>query len=64
MIKLLLIFYLGLGLSFSLFLILTKELAVLDPNTRDSSVCFKLIIFPGMIFLWPFLIVRYIKQKK
>jgi len=36
----------------------------LDPVARDSSIAFRLLIFPGAAALWPYLLKRMIGEWK
>jgi len=54
------IVYLVIGLLFSIFLY-KKGMALIDENTIGSSIGFKLIIFPGILALWPFLLIKFKK---
>lgn len=50
--------YLAIGLCFApLFLL--KGIACVDPITEHSSVGFRIVIFPGLVMLWPILTVKW-----
>lgn len=53
--------YLAAGLIFSLYFLL-KGAATLDEDTKDSPWHFKLIIWPGTVFLWSVLLVKMIRK--
>jgi len=46
------------GLLFGLAFIL-RGAGVLDPIARESSVGFRLMILPGAVGLWPWLLARW-----
>lgn len=50
--------YLGVGLLFALHFFLRGGLARLDPGAGAGSLPFKILIFPGAVALWPFLLRR------
>lgn len=54
------IYLLG-GLVFALAFI-TKGLTAIDEGAQGTGIGFKIIILPGVIVLWPFLLTRWIKQ--
>lgn len=56
--------YLLLGLIFGIYLMTKNRLVLLDNATEGCSLWFKVIIFPGIIALWPFLLHTLCKQKK
>jgi len=49
--------YLSIGLLFAIFFY-KKGMVLMDGNTKESSIGFKLIIFPGLLALWPFLLIK------
>jgi regulator of protease activity HflC (stomatin/prohibitin superfamily) len=55
--------YLLCGLVFTIAFIV-KGLAVVDEGAQGSSIGFKIIIIPGVIVLWPFLLIRWLKQAR
>ena len=54
--------YLLIGLAFSV-LFYMKGLSKIDKNAIGSTLGFKLIIFPGVLMLWPFLLTKWLKIK-
>ena len=54
--------YLGIGLLFSLFF-LTKGLGKIDETAKGSGIGFKLIILPGVVLLWAYLLPKWLKAK-
>lgn len=54
--------YLFAGLCFYLAFIF-KWAGQLDENTIGSSLGFKLLILPGIVFLWPFILGKW-KQSR
>lgn len=55
--------YFTFGLCVSLFFFFTKALAALDVSAQGSSYAFKLIILPGLLVFWPFLLRKYFTKK-
>jgi len=55
------VFYFVSGAIFSLFF-LWKGLEKVDHNTKDSSIWFKLLIFPGLCAFWPLFIFKWLKN--
>ena len=53
--------YLFIGLIFSIFFY-PKGIKKIDEVAIAGSLGFKLIVFPGIIFFWPFLLSKWIKQ--
>ncbi|MCB0565123.1 MAG: hypothetical protein KDD01_12165 [Phaeodactylibacter sp.] len=56
-------FYLLLGLFFALAFI-WKGAEKIDPKTNDTSWFFKLLIMPGAIALWPYLLSKWVAKSK
>jgi len=52
--------YLALGILFALAFV-AIGIGRVDPVAKDSSVGFRLIIFPGVVALWPWLLKRWIR---
>jgi hypothetical protein len=50
--------YLVVGVIFSIFFY-RKGLNSLDENASGSTIGFKLIIFPGVVVFWPFLLLNW-----
>lgn len=50
--------YLAIGLCFAAFFV-HKGLKRVDPVSEHSSLGFRIIIFPGMVMLWPILAVKW-----
>ena len=55
--------YFVLGILVSLF-IQFKGLNKIDIGTENTKFWFRLIIFPGMVLLWPALVYKWIKTSK
>jgi hypothetical protein len=54
--------YLGCGLIFAIPFIL-KGVTVIDEGADGSSIGFRIIIIPGVIVFWPFLLKKWINVK-
>jgi hypothetical protein len=52
--------YLGLGALFGLAFI-TRGVQRVDAAAEASSIWFRLLILPGSIALWPFLLLRWVR---
>jgi hypothetical protein len=52
--------YLALGILFALAFV-AIGIGRVDPVAKDSSVGFRLIIFPGVVAMWPWLLKRWIR---
>jgi len=52
--------YLLLGILFTTFF-LFKGMNVVDPNTKGSSLFFKLLLVPGMMVFWVYFLRKWIK---
>ncbi|MEO8770223.1 MAG: hypothetical protein ABI402_09070 [Ferruginibacter sp.] len=50
------------GLMFSIIFI-SKGLKVLDEGSHGAGIGFKLIILPGCMVFWPFLLKKWMKAK-
>lgn len=50
--------HLALGLVFAIWF-LARGLARLDPTAAHAPVWFRLIIAPGVVALWPVLLIRF-----
>lgn len=55
--------YLCFGVLFGLFLECSKKLEKMDPAVKGATAGFKLIVFPGLVLLWPVFFVRWLKEK-
>ena len=55
--------YLAIGLI-AIIPLLWKGLPAIDPTAKTSTWGFKLLVIPGMVGLWPLLLIRWIKTKK
>jgi hypothetical protein len=55
--------YLLSGLVFAIAF-LTKGLTVVDEGAHGASIGFRIIIIPGVIVFWPFLLYKWRKEKK
>ena len=55
--------YLLLGLLFALAFA-WKGAEKMDPKTNDTSWFFKLLIMPGAIALWPYLLSKWVAKSK
>ena len=69
MIKLAIIFVNLLGLYFALGLLFAiafqlRGLHKVDAGTAETSIWFKILIFPGTIAFWPVLLSKWIKAKQ
>ena len=52
--------YLALGILFALAFV-AIGIGRVDPVAKDSSVGFRLIIFPGVVAMWPWLLKRWMR---
>jgi hypothetical protein len=57
------IVYLGIGLLFGLAFV-ALGVSRIDPAAKGAGLGFRLIIFPGVLALWPLMIRRWIAGKK
>jgi hypothetical protein len=53
--------YLVVGVIFSIFFY-RKGLGSMDENAAGSTIGFKLIIFPGLVVFWPFLLLKWKRE--
>jgi hypothetical protein len=56
----LILVYLAIGLAFAVAFVV-KGALVIDMNANGTGIIFRLIILPGSILLWPYLLFRWIK---
>jgi hypothetical protein len=54
--------YLALGFVFAV-LFVSRGAATIDPSARAGTIGFKLLIFPGVVSLWPLLARRWIRAR-
>ena len=54
--------YLLIGLIFGIFFIFYGA-AVLDREVQGSSLKFRLLILPGSVVLWPYLVYKLISKR-
>jgi len=54
--------YLLIGIVFSIFFYL-KGIKKVDEVAIGSTFGFKLIVFPGIVVFWPFLLTKWIQTK-
>ena len=40
-----------------------KGIKTVDPSTKNASVIFKIMVFPGSVGLWPVLLRKWMKAK-
>ncbi len=57
------LFYLLCGLLFSALLFI-KGIDRIDPAARHTGFGFRLIVLPGLIALWPFLVKKFLTAIK
>jgi hypothetical protein len=62
-ILIILLVFLIIGVLFTFFFI-TRGLEKVDEDTKGSTWGFKVIIIPGCILLWPFLLQKWLKANK
>lgn len=62
-ILLVLTIHLGVGLLWAPWF-LARGIARLDPAARGSSIAFRLLIAPGVVALWPVLLVRLARARR
>ena len=55
--------YLGIGVLFALFF-LTGAVGWFDPAAKGTSIGFRLIIFPGVVALWPIVLEKWLLVRK
>ncbi|MBI1237854.1 MAG: hypothetical protein GC199_00780 [Alphaproteobacteria bacterium] len=54
--------YGGVGAAFAI-LFLTFGVARVDPAAQGTSTAFRLLILPGVVALWPLLLVRWLTHR-
>lgn len=54
--------YLVVGLIFAI-IFLIKGISKVDSNMNGASIGVKLLLLPGLIFLWPYFLYRWIQSK-
>ena len=59
---LIVVFYLFCGLVFAIPFVL-KGVTAIDEGAHGSSIGFRIIIIPGVIIFWPFLLKKWINAK-
>lgn len=52
--------YLGAGMGFAITFHV-RGLAVVDPATHSASLAFRMLITPGVVALWPFLALSWLR---
>lgn len=57
--------YLGCGVLFSIpfLLIPSRGVASIDPGAREGTWGFRVMVFPGVVALWPVLLLRWISGR-
>ncbi len=55
--------YFGIGLLFAIYFI-AQGAAKIDPLIKDSKFSVRLLLAPGAIATWPFLLGKLLKSKK
>lgn len=55
--------YLLLGLLFAIAFVI-KGVEVVDEGAHGGSIGFRIIIIPGTMVFWPFLLKRWLRAKK
>jgi hypothetical protein len=55
--------YLICGFVFALAFVF-KGVQVIDEGAKDSTLGFKIIIFPATMVFWPLLLIKWIKSSK
>jgi hypothetical protein len=60
-IGLLILAYLAFVLAFAVAFVV-KAALVIDQSTHGTGIRFRLMILPGSILLWPYLLFRWIKS--
>jgi hypothetical protein len=58
----LIVIYLGIGVLFSLAFVI-KGCGRIDADARESGLGFRLVIFPGAVILWPYLLRKWILSR-
>lgn len=53
--------YAGAGLAFGLVFVL-RGAAALDPDAREGSWGFRMLVLPGCAALWPLLLLRWVRR--
>ena len=59
----LIVIYLGIGVLFSLAFVM-KGCSRIDADARESGLGFRLLIFPGAVILWPYLLRLWILSRR
>jgi hypothetical protein len=57
----LILVYLAIGLAFAVAFVV-KGALVIDKSAHETGVIFRLMILPGSILLWPYLLFRWVKM--
>lgn len=55
--------YLGIGAIIGI-LFLVFAAAKLDDAVKDASVFFRLMIFPGCVAVWPYIVLRWLSGRR
>jgi hypothetical protein len=56
----LILVYLAIGLAFAVAFVVMGA-RMIDKNVQGTGIVFRLMILPGSILLWPYLLFRWIK---
>jgi len=54
--------YAALGLVFGLIFV-TRGAGRIDPNATEGTIGFRILILPGVIALWPMLLLRWVRGR-
>lgn len=42
---------------------LARGLTAVDPAARDAGLAFRAILIPGVVGLWPYLLIRWVRSR-
>lgn len=54
--------YAALGLAFAIVFAFANGAARIDPAAREANLAFRLILIPGAVVFWPYLLWRWIQH--
>jgi hypothetical protein len=55
--------YASIGILFSV-IFLSVGIGCVDPGAAESGLGFRLVILPGVVSLWPLLLLRWTKRRR
>jgi hypothetical protein len=54
--------YIAIGVAFGLYFVF-KGIARIDPAAAHAGIAFRLLMLPGAVGLWPWLLIRLVRAK-